>query len=468
MSAYPEAVQVLANLPAPWPEEALIEIRRNLRESPRKVVVLDDDPTGTQTVEDITVVTQWDLDTLREAFAEQTPGFFILTNSRALTETGTTELHREILSSLQGAANGHPYTLVSRSDSTLRGHFLAESQVIGEFKGPFDMVVLAPFFQAGQRYTLNDTHYLVDQGNFIPCHETPFAEDKFFGYKTSHLPSWVEEKTAGATKASEVVTIPLETIRSKGPDGVLQILSRAPKGSTCIVNACTQKDMEVFAAAALRFENTGASVLYRTAAAFVAARLGIRPPPPLLPEFISNSKERGGLVMVGSYVPKSSEQLSKLLELGELKSFELDVNELLSSQDPASYLLSLGETIEDALDAGEDVVVYTSRGLVFSEAKEQNLDIGARVADALVTLAKNLKSSPGFVIAKGGITSSTIATEALRIRKAQVLGQLVPGVPVWRASEDARFPKIDLVIFPGNVGGPDSLCEAYHKLKRIR
>ncbi|MDQ8180633.1 four-carbon acid sugar kinase family protein [Pelagicoccus sp. SDUM812005] len=468
MSDYPDAEQVLAQLPAPWPEEALIGIRRALRSSPRKVVVLDDDPTGTQTVEDITVVTQWDPQTLREAFEETNLGFFILTNSRALTETGTIELHREILANLEEAANGQPYTIVSRSDSTLRGHFLAESKTIAAFRGPFDLTVIAPFFQAGQRLTLDDTHYLIDQGKLIPCHETPFAEDKVFGYKASHLPTWVEEKTHGETPATEVISIPLDLIRSKGPDGVFEILTQAPKGSTCIVNACAQKDMEVFAAAALRFEDSGRNVLYRTAAAFVAARFGIRPPPPLLPEFISNSKERGGLVVVGSYVPKSSEQLAKLLELGELKAIELNVNELLKSADPDRYLQSLGDSLESALAAGDDVVLYTSRGLVFSDAKEQNLDIGGRVAVALVSLVKSLKKSPGFVIAKGGITSSTIATDALGIRKAQVLGQLVPGVPVWRAADDSRFPEIDLVIFPGNVGGPDSLCEAYRKLKRVR
>lgn len=468
MNNYPEAAQVLATLPTPWAEEALIGIRQTLRNSPRKIVVLDDDPTGTQTVEDITVVTQWDKETLRDAFAEPTPGFFILTNSRALTDVGTTELHREILAKLAAAAGDLPYTIVSRSDSTLRGHFLTEAKVIGEFRGPFDMIVLAPFFQAGQRLTLNDTHYLIDQGKLIPCHETPFAQDKVFGYKASHLPTWVEEKTNGETKAEDVVTIPLDTIRQQGPDGVFEILAQATSGSTCIVNACTQKDMEVFAAAALRFEESGKNVLYRTAAAFVAARLGVRPPPPLLPEFIANRADRGGLIVVGSYVPKSSEQLAKLLELDELVAIELDVNELLNSDTPDSYLKTLGVKLEESLESGQDVVIYTSRGLVFSEAKEQNLDIGGRVADALVDLVKSLKESPGFVIAKGGITSSTIATDALQIRKAQVLGQLVPGVPVWRASEDSRFPKIDLVIFPGNVGGPDSLCEAYRKLKRIR
>lgn len=468
MNDYPEAEQALANLPAPWPEEAIIGIRRALRETPRKIVVLDDDPTGTQTVEDITVVTQWDVETLRQVFAEAKPGFFILTNSRALTEAGTIELHRDILSKLEEAAGDQPFSVVSRSDSTLRGHFLAEAKTIGEFRGPFDLIVLAPFFQAGQRLTLNDTHYLIDQGKLIPCHETPFAEDKVFGYKSSHLPTWVEERTSGETLAKDVVTIPLDVIRKQGPNGVFDILAQARAGSTCIVNAVNQKDMEVFAAAVLRFEESGKNVLYRTAAAFVAARLGIRPPPTLLPEFISNSKDRGGLIVVGSYVPKTSEQLAKLLELDELTAIELDVNTLLNAEAPQAYIKSIQEDLDAALDVGNDVVLYTSRGLVFSEAKEKNLDIGGHVADALVSIVKNLKESPGFVIAKGGITSSTIATEALEIRQAQVLGQLVPGVPVWRAAEDSRFPKIDLVIFPGNVGGPDSLSDAYHKLKRIR
>ncbi|MBK1880300.1 four-carbon acid sugar kinase family protein [Pelagicoccus mobilis] len=468
MSDYPLAETELAKLPAAWPEEPLIEIRQTLRDSKRKVVVLDDDPTGTQTVEDITVVTSWDIDTLTEAFAAPEPGFYILTNSRAFTESGTIDLHREILANLEKAAGDADYTIVSRSDSTLRGHFLAEANVIGEFKGPFDLTVLAPFFEAGQRYTIGDTHYLVEGEKLIPCHDTPFAQDKVFGYNSAHLPSWVEEKTNGETKASEVVTIPLETIRKEGPEGVFKILEQAPTGSICIVNACSTRDMEVFAEAVLRFEESGKNVLYRTAAAFVASRLGIRPPPPLQAEFIANSKDRGGLIVVGSYVPKSSQQLEALLALDELKAIELDVNTLLSADAPQAYVTELLDQVEQSLDAGDDVVVYTSRGLVFSEAKEENLNIGGKVADALVSIVEGLRESPGFVIAKGGITSSTVATEGLKIRKANVLGQLVPGVPVWRAADDARFPQIDLVIFPGNVGGPHSLCEAYQKLRRIR
>ena len=71
-------------------------LEKELRDLNRKIVVLDDDPTGIQTVHDIYVYTDWSPETIREAFSDPSPMFFILTNSRSLSQADTSQLHREI------------------------------------------------------------------------------------------------------------------------------------------------------------------------------------------------------------------------------------------------------------------------------------------------------------------------------------------------------------------------------------
>ena len=75
---------------------------------------------------------------------------------------------------------------------------------------------------------------------------------------------------------------------------------------------------------------------------------------------------------------------------------------------------------------------------------------------------------PAFLVAKGGITSSTVATHALGIRKALVLGQIQPGIPVWQADSSSKFPEIPYVVFPGNVGDRDTLRQVVEVLTNGR
>jgi uncharacterized protein YgbK (DUF1537 family) len=71
---------------------------------------------------------------------------------------------------------------------------------------------------------------------------------------------------------------------------------------------------------------------------------------------------------------------------------------------------------------------------------------------------------PGFIIAKGGITASDVGTKALRVRRATVMGQIKPGVPVWMTDSGSKFPHMPYVIFPGNVGETATLREAVENL----
>ena len=461
-----------AALPPIWPTDVLAANAASA--SGRTLVVLDDDPTGTQTVHDIAVVTTWDVATLTAELAAAPACFYILTNSRSLTPAATRALHLELATNLRSAslATGRAFVLARRSDSTLRGHYPLETDTLSSTLGPFDVTLLTPYVEAGGRYTLNDTHYVAEGDRLVPAAETPFARDAAFGYRHSHLPSWVEEKTAGRTRAADVATISLNELRSGGPLAVAAKLRALPRGSVCIVNAAAPRDIEVFAAATLAAESTGSRFLYRTAAGFVAARIGQSPQHALLPpsayfgSATFQSPTVGGLTLVGSYVPKTSAQLAALLATSAITSIELDVAALLDdTRRPATLAAAVAQT-NTALAAGRDTVVFTSRQLITSSDATASLAIGRRVSDALIFLIQNLTVAPRYLIAKGGITSSDTATLGLGVRRALVLGQALPGVPVWQLGPEAKFPGLGYVVFPGNVGSDTALADLVARLSR--
>jgi uncharacterized protein YgbK (DUF1537 family) len=458
----PAADPEFAGVPPVWPEDVLPAIRAALPRCGRQLVVLDDDPTGTQTVRDVAVVTRWDPETLRAEFARRAAGFYILTNSRALGAKAAGDLNREVARNLCAAAKlaGCDFTLASRGDSTLRGHFPLEPDCLAEVCGGFDAILLAPYFEAGGRVTFGDTHFVVEDGRRVPAAETPFARDPVFGYRNSNLRNWVEEKTAGAISAQAVHSLPLEIIRRGGPGAVLEALLALPRGGIVIANALERRDIEVVALAAVEAETRGRRLLFRTAASLVAARLGMSPQPELPADALAGENNAGGLVVVGSHVPKTTEQLGRLRARYRLHEIELTVEDLL---DPARRSHAIARAIEamnDGVEAGRDTVVFTSRTLVAGGSAEANLRIGERVSAALVAVVRGLAARPRFLIAKGGITSSVLATEALGVRRAMVIGQLLSGVPVWQLGIESRFPQLAYVVFPGNVGGGDALAEA--------
>jgi uncharacterized protein YgbK (DUF1537 family) len=118
---------------------------------------------------------------------------------------------------------------------------------------------------------------------------------------------------------------------------------------------------------------------------------------------------------------------------------------------------------DDALAAGVTPVVYTSRRVERPEGMD-DLEVARVVSESLVTIVRGIASRPDFVIGKGGITSSDIGTRGLGAERAIVLGQVRPGVPVWRLGPETRFPGMPYVVFPGNVGGPDTLAEIVMEL----
>jgi uncharacterized protein YgbK (DUF1537 family) len=463
---------VLGSLPPVPASNLRVQIQALLADTKQKVpilVALDDDPTGTQTCHDVTVLTAWDTGRLISEFLNTKPGggFFILTNSRALHPGPARSLIAEICDNLKAAstATGQPFEMVLRGDSTLRGHFPLEAEAAEDILGASDAWLLCPFFLQGGRYTIDDVHYVAESDTLVPAAQTPFAQDATFGYKSSNLRQYVIEKSKGTIPAHKITSISLDTIRS-GPDAsdtVLAQLMSLEKGTVVIINAAAEEDIDVVILAVLKASSSGKRFLYRTGAAFVSARLGIAPIPPILAKQLELSPDVGGLIIAGSYVPKTTAQLAVLRTNSgnNLTSVVIDVRELLRSKEMAKAEIAKAIDIAGReIMQGQDVLVMTSRELILGEGEAESLDIGATVAEALVSFLVNLNAKPRYIIAKGGITSSDMATKGLRMRRAIIIGQAAPGVPLWRCEEkSAKWPGLPYVVFPGNVGSNETLYQ---------
>ena len=455
------------SLPPP-PLSSLKSIREKSRQLDRTVVVLDDDPTGTQTVYDVPVLTRWPMAAIVKEFENGTELFYILTNSRSVPPDKASEINHEIGTILLAAseATGREFEVISRSDSTLRGHYPAEvdaiATTIGQSQSPR---LIIPFFLEGNRLTVNDTHFVVDGDTMVPAAETPFAQDAVFGYSQSNLKDWIEEKTNGKIRREEVHSVSVDALRTR-PDSVAKLLSDLPEGSVCIVNSVCLTDLEAFVRAMLDACLAGCQFVCRSAASFVQVRAGLVTRELLTrQEIVTDHQETGGLIVVGSYVPKTTRQLVQLLEnQTQLEHIELPVDQLLDTECRPSLVRESIVALNAAINAGRDVVLSTSRDYFESGNPTTNLLNGERISAALVEIASGLKTRPSFLIAKGGITSSDIATKALRVVRANVLGQILPGVPVWVLGDQCRFPKMSYVVFPGNVGDDGALAMAYEKL----
>ena len=457
---------LLATLPPPWLDDLLPSIREIVARDKRKLVVLDDDPTGTQTVYDLPVLTNWEVETLCQEFGSPARCFYILTNSRSVPSEEAVKLNLEIAWNLKLAASQAEtdFILVSRSDSTLRGHFPTEPLALAEVLGEFDATLLIPYFESGGRYTINDIHYVADGEKLVPAAETPFAQDAAFGYRSSNLQEWVREKFGGAIQPEKIGSIAISDLREGGPKKVRERLTGLPRGAVCVVNAACPRDLEVFMLGLLEAEGAGRKYLFRTAASFVAARLGLEPRSLWKPAF----QEGGGLIMAGSYVPKTTAQLELLLEDPALTKIELSVEIILAETRCNEELARAATRVNNALAANQDAVVFTSRKLVTGRSAAESLKIGRRISDALVELVRRVEVRPAWLVAKGGITSSDIATRALGVKRAMVLGQIIPGVPVWELGAEARFPGLPYVVFPGNVGGHEALRTVVARFREPR
>ncbi|MGE6630538.1 four-carbon acid sugar kinase family protein [Bacillus sp. NPDC077027] len=441
----------------------------------RKLIVLDDDPTGIQTVHGVSVFTDWTEDSIEQGFLEDNRMFFILTNSRGLTEDETTDVHQQIASTIVKVAKRlkKDFVIVSRGDSTLRGHFPLETIVIKtsieqQSEWIFDGEIIIPFFLEGGRFTIDNVHYVQEGNELVPAGETEFALDRTFGFRSSHLGEWIEEKSNGAFTKDDTTYISLDDLRALHIEQIKEQLINVSDFKKVVVNAIDYDDVKVFVIALLEAFQSGKNFIFRSAAALTKVLGGIGDKGLLTrDELIPEESPNGGLIMVGSHVKKTTEQLKELQKNEEIAFIEFNSNLVLEPEQFKHEVDRVIQTTEELIKSGQTVTVYTKRERLDlgDNQKEEELKLSIQISDAVTSIVQRLSIRPKYLIAKGGITSSDIGTRGLRVKRATVAGQIRPGIPVWQTGEESKFPFISYVIFPGNVGSIDTLKQAVEILE---
>lgn len=464
------ADDVLGSLPE---ELVLPDARPRIRaahlEASRRIAVLDDDPTGSQTVHGVSVVLVLDAAEYAQGLAEPGSTCFILTNSRSLSEPDAVRLTRQAGRELfeLGERIGVPVSVVSRSDSTLRGHPIAEVRALHAARRDvtgqgYDGVLLVPsYFEAG-RFTVGDTHWARVGGRPVPVGETEFAQDATFGYAASDLRDFVVEKSRGEIGRQDMHSLTLDDIRTGGPPRVADVLADVSGGRFVVVNAVTYSDLEVVVLSLLEVEQAGQAFLHRTGPSFIRALAGLEPQPPLTAGQIwPEGRPSGhGLAVVGSHVGLTSRQVEVARGRVGLIEVQMDVPQLLDPARRRRHVIETTERVRTAL-ATSNVLLVTSRTLVTGADAGSSLQLSRTVSESLTDVVRGaLLARPRWVIAKGGITSHDVAVRGLGIRRATVLGQLLPGlVSVFRPVEATpEVVGIPYVVFAGNIGDEHTLA----------
>jgi uncharacterized protein YgbK (DUF1537 family) len=438
-----------------------------------KIIALDDDPTGSQTVHGCLLLTKWDIESLTTGLVDSSPIFFVLSNTRSMdtrkAERVTCEVCKNLKSALQNLHNAGQAVspvIVSRSDSTLRGHYPVETDVIARELGPFDAHFMIPAFFDGGRITRDSTHFVVQNGEHIPAHKTEFARDSVFGYEHSYLPDYIEEKTNGRIAAADVERFVLSDIRSDNRGDIRSRLAKLEENTTCVVDAVEQNDLDLFAKQLLEATSEGKRFFLRSAASILTslARLPSQPvAQEQMGEYVQN--RRPGAFLIGSYVEKTTSQLAVLLQQSNVLGIEVDVDEIERSS--GQLLDRVVQDIFRVHERGETPVVYTSRRERICDSPSERLEFGLRVSNMLMDIVCELPRSIGYLVSKGGITSNDVLSKGLSLRTSRVVGQILPGCSVVLCPDDhPGHPRMPVVIFPGNVGDESALAEVYKRLSR--
>lgn len=481
LAAFPAEVQIPARLVAD-------AVAASSAVTPKMLVVLDDDPTGTQSVSDLPVLTSWDVEDFVWAFAQAKPAVYVLTNTRSLDPAEAAARNEEVVRNALAAASSSKagsnlrLGFVSRSDSTLRGHYPLEPDVIAatvaEVTGEqTDGVVLVPAFPDAGRVTIGGVHYMrgtgEDAGQLTPVAETEFAKDASFGFANSDMAKYVEEKSHGRFAAESVIVLDLNIIRaSTDPqvtaNAIADAIAPATNSTPIVADIVTENDLRALSLGLEEAERRGKKLLYRVGPPFGRARIGqeIRAELSGAEAYAGNTPSTaGGLIVVGSHVGVTTRQLKALTEQhSAARIVEIDVEKLLGDSADA-YLDQTVSTVVDALHGG-DVIVHTSRLLIKTDDAAESLRIARTVSAAVVAVVnRTLKTfPPRFVIAKGGITSSDVAAHGLEIRHAIVRGPMLPGIVSLWEPVDGPAKGIPYIVFAGNVGDDQSLADVTRKL----
>jgi uncharacterized protein YgbK (DUF1537 family) len=434
-----------------------------------KIVILDDDPTGIQTVHDCLLITKWTEENLTFALNDSVPFFYVLTNSRSLNAEETKKINREIVDLVTNINKSLNYKLIfiSRSDSTLRGHFPLEPDTISSTLKQCGLslnipVFFIPAFLEAGRYTIDNVHYLQYNDDLIPVAETEFAQDNAFGYKNSGLVEYIIEKSAHKTNGDHIGSLSIEELRNNSLNAIIEKINNFKSLDYVIVNAIDYDELQKFAVSILTYLlNDNSCLVLRTSSSFPKALSGIVDQSLLTKDEII-TKNGTGIFFVGSHVKKTTAQLENLLSNKKVGGVELNINDILTN--PGKIREQTKNVIKELVTKEITPVIFTSRDEMRFEDITERLLAGKKISAFLVSIVKELPFVPAYIVAKGGITSNDILSDGLNVERARVLGQILTGVPAIITDRDNQFPRLPYIIFPGNVGDENSLLTVFEKL----
>lgn len=430
------------------------------------MIVLDDDPTGIQSVHNVLVITLPTLENIKKAMRSTSSVFYILTNSRSFNEEETTTYHQNLMKMILEASHqtNVDFVIVSRGDSTLRGHYPLETEVILEELERdgqiIDGEIICPYLD-GIRKTEKNIHYVKNGDTWIPCGESEFAKDRSFSYHSSDLCAYVEEKTKGKYLAKDCICISLEDLNDE--DCVVSKLNQAVNFNKVIVNCRCMDDLKKFVRG---FEKTKKRFIFRCAASLVKelAHIDNRP---YLKKQDCVQEGNGGLILVGSHVKKTASQLAYLKDNSNLEWIEFNQHKILDGT-LHEESLRVSKKLEEVLKEDKIAVVSTRRERVdFPEDNPaKQLEWATNISRELVGVIERLNTRPRFLITKGGITSSDAITIGLHVSEEWVLGQIAQNVGVVKCLKGSKFENLPVVVFPGNVGDETTLFNVVNILNQ--
>lgn len=261
----------------------------------------------------------------------------------------------------------------------------------------------------------------------------------------------------------------MQSIRSLAVEEITKQLIDVTDFNKVVVNAIEEEDVRIFAIALIKAMNKGKRFMFRSAATWTKV-IGNISSKPLLKrsDLIEQSVENGGLIIVGSHVQKTTEQLQELQSLTSITAIEFDCHLVLEKEQFRKEIERVKKEAESSVAAGETTVIFTKRErLDLGEGmKEEELKLSVEISDAVTSIVRHFAITPKYIIAKGGITSSDVGTKGLQVKRATVAGQIAPGVPVWKTGSESTFPAIPYIIFPGNVGTASTLKEIVIELEQ--
>ena len=448
-----------------------------------KIIIFDDDPTGSQTVYGCPLLLNWDEQTLEKAFKQSSPLIFILANTRSLSSVLAVKKTREICSSIKKFFLSKGYSkddffYISRGDSTLRGHGVLEPTILAEELGPFHATFHIPAFLEGGRTTEKGIHYL----NGIPVHTTDFGRDNIFGFSTSDLAEWIEEKSFGMIQAKNILHLEIKQLEmafnnEDGFESLLTFLSKLENNISVVVDAKLPHHLEILASA-IKVVSKEKRFIFRTAASFINSLSGLPSNPQSTADLVSLKSKNNefvhkpGFIIVGSHVKLATDQLEFLLIDNSCEGLEIPVSKLadiFALEDCQQAMLELQcillSKIHDILDIKKVPVLYTSREEIKFSSCSERMNFGLELAEFMAILVRKITNKLGYIISKGGITTQILLQKGLNFNHVDLKGQILPGLSIVKGNSGQY--DLPVVTFPGNLGNEKTLLEALKLMESI-